>query len=236
LIAGGKLVEAQRVLVSVAESSDNAFPAKKAREAAKKALGELKPRVPSVKVRVSGPPAANVMTTIDGIDVDASGDVALNPGAHTVGATADGWKPGESEVRVAEGEHLTVQIQLVASAPPPPPKATAGSRVPGVVVLSIGVAGLAVGGVFGGLAFSATSSAKALCKGTACSPAAGDDIARSKLYGNVSTGAFIAGGAVAVTGLVLTIVAPGGAKADSKERAGVRPWVGLREAGLVGRF
>jgi hypothetical protein len=237
LIAGGKLVEAQRVLVPLAESSDNAPPARRAREAAKKALGDLKPRIASVKVRVEGPPASNVMTTIDGLDVDANGEVALNPGDHSVGATADGWKPGETGVRLAEGEHLTVKLQLVASAPPPPPaKETAGSRVPGAVVLSLGAAGLAVGGVFGGLAFSATSSAKSLCKGDVCPLAAQDDINRSKLYGNVSTAAFIAGGAVALTGIVLTAVAPGGKKGESKEKAGVSPWVGLREAGLTGRF
>jgi hypothetical protein len=94
---------------------------------------------------------------------------------------------------------------------------------------------LVLGGVFGGLAFSAAGSAKAQCNGNVCLPTAQDDIDHSKTFGNVSTGMFIAGGAVAVAGVVLAIVAPGGSSAPAKN-ARVVPWIGGDQVGVAGTF
>ena len=71
-----------------------------------------------------------------------------------------------------------------------------------------------------------------------CPAAAESDISRSKLYGNVSTGMLIGGGAVAVTGIVLAIVAPGGKKkSDEGAKSGwVVPWVGGDQVGVAGTF
>jgi len=119
-----------------------------------------------------------------------------------------------------------------------------GSRAPGAVVTTIGGVGLAVGGIFGALAFSATSSAKSQCTGNTCPPSAADDISRSKTFGNVSTGLFIGGGAVAVTGIILLIAAPGGGGGKSDDArpsaglTGVAPWAAAGSAGVgaTGRF
>jgi hypothetical protein len=232
-VGAGKLIEASKTLSIVAEGTDNAHGAKKAREAAKKALADLKPRIPSVTVKVKGAPADKVSLVIDGIDVDASGEVAVNPGDHTVGAGADGFVSVEKEVHFAEGAHERVTLTLVAKQAAPVADKASGSRVPGAVVTAIGGAALAAGGVFGGLAFSATSTAKAQCSGLICPPTAQNDIARAKLFGNVSTGMFIGGGAVAVTGIVLLAVAPGGGKSDDAAKsARVMPWFGPGGAGL----
>ncbi len=79
-----------------------------------------------------------------------------------------------------------------------------------IVLMGAGLAGVATGGVFTGLAMSARSDAAALCA------ASGDDIlcpleAQTALdddrtYSIVSDVSMIAGGAVAATGLVLAIV------------------------------
>jgi len=235
-IAAGKLAEAARLLATIDAGTDPALPAKKTREAAKKVLDELKPRVPTVKVAVTGP-TGKVSVIIDGADVDASGEVPVNPGSHTVGASADGWNPAEKDVKLAEGAHETVELTLTPGTAAAPVQASSGSRLPGIIVASGGGLGLILGGVFGGLAFSATSSAKSKCVGNVCSPAAADDISSSKTYGNVSTAMFIAGGALAAAGVVLIIVAPGGGKKDEPRKgAHVTPWIGPGQAGLGGSF
>lgn len=235
LAAAGKLVEARSVLGALAASTDPGVLVKRARDAAKKALVNLTPRVPSLEVTVSGAGGAQVEVTIDGAKVSTGSAVEVNPGEHTVRATADGFSAAERSVRVAEGRRAPVTLELVApnavarSAKDVP--GSSGSRVPGAVVLSVGGAGLIVGAIFGGLAMSAAGSAKEHCLGNDCTPAASDDISRSKTFGDVSTGMFIGGGVVAVVGIVLTIVAPGG-----KDTAGVAPFIGPATVGLAGRF
>ena len=240
-IAAGKLSEAAKLLAKINAGTEGALPARKAREAAKKALDELRPRIPGVRVIVLGP-TGKVSVIVDGADADAdaSAEISVNPGNHIVGASADGWNPAEKELKLAEGAHEKVELTLTSTRAAAPPQETSGSRLPGIVVTSVGGAALVLGGVFGGLAFSATSSAKALCNGNVCPPAAAGDISSSRTFGNVSTGMFIAGGVIAAAGVVLIIVAPGGGKKDEARKAarGVRvvPWLGAGEAGLTGAF
>ena len=235
-IKAGKLLDAKKTLAAVEGSTGSAHAAKKARESAKKLLAELEVKIPIVKVTVKGPTGkANV--TVDGVEVDASGAIPVDPGVHNVGASAPGFKAMEKEMKLAEGARQSVELALEPDAPPPPKEERTGSRVPGIIVTGVGGAALAIGGVFGGLAFSATSAAKSQCSGNLCPPSAESDISRSKLFGNVSTGMLVAGGAVAVAGVVLTILAPGGKKKDEAPKSGrVVPWVGADQVGIAGTF
>ena len=246
-IGAGKLVEAQKTLTSVSGGTEATPAAKRAREAAKKSLDALQSRIPKVKVKVKGAPAGKVTTLVDGIEVDGSGEVAVNPGDHTIGAAADGFVPAEREVKLDEGGHedLALELKPKGAAPEEEEKktTTTGSRAPGAVLTAIGGAGLLAGGIFGALAFTATNNAKSQCVNNVCPASAQSDISSSKTYGNVSTGAFIGGGAVALTGIVLLIVAPGGGAGsdDAKSASGAprfTPWVGPGGAGIgaVGRF
>ncbi len=242
LAASGKLVEARRALAAAAGTAETDRASRRAREAAKKALAELDRRIPTVRIEVVGPAKAGAAATIDGVDVDASREVPANPGDHTVGASAEGYAAAEKDLALAEGTHAVVKLRLASAAaavteppPPPLPEKRTGSRVPGVVTLSIGAAGLAAGGVLGALAFSATSAAKAQCAGSVCPPSAASDVSRSRLYGDASTAAFIAGGALAATGIVLIIAAPGGGP-PKDESARVTPWIGAGQAGITGTF
>jgi len=237
-IAAGRLADASRTLTAVISGSDASPAAKRARDAAAKRLVAIKSRIPMLRVTVKGP-TGKVSVIVDGADVDASGEIPVNPGDHTVGASADGYNPAEKEAKVAEGAHETVELTLAPAptTPPPPPETPIGPRVPGIVLSTVGGAALIVGGVFGGLAFSATSQAKSQCNGNVCPSSAADDIHRSKLFGNVSTGMLAAGGAVALTGIVLAIVAPGSKKADEAAKsAKVAPWVGADQVGVAGSF
>jgi hypothetical protein len=69
---------------------------------------------------------------------------------------------------------------------------------------AVGVVGLGVGAAFGGLAISKHNQAKTTCPMTGCVTQDGvDQWSSARLYGNVSTGALIAGGVLVVGGVVL---------------------------------
>ena len=241
-VGAGKLVEASKTLAAVTASTESTLPARKAREAAKRALVAVKARVATVKVRVKGAPSGRATVQVDDEEVDASAEISVNPGYHSVGAAAGGFTAAQREVTLAEGAHAEVTLELTAAHPVAveEKKTTPGSRAPGAVLTVLGGAGLVAGGVFGGLAFAKTSAARSTCSGDVCPPSSADAIATSKTYGNVSTGALIGGGALALTGIILLIVPPHGSASpdDSGKGAAVAPSIGPGVAGLgaTGRF
>jgi hypothetical protein len=115
-----------------------------------------------------------------------------------------------------------------------------GRRLVGLALAVGGAGGLAVGGVFGVVARSHNADAKALCGGDVdrCDPArtneaqAKVDDARSAA--NVSTAAFIAGGAMVAAGVILYVTAP---KAE-RRAVSIAPLVDATTTGLVlsGRY
>jgi hypothetical protein len=244
LAGAGKLVDARKVLKAAVDAADATPAGKRARDAAAKAADDLDARIPTVKVKVTGAPADSTTTQIDGIDVDASSPIQVNPGDHTVSASADGYVSAETQMHFDEGAVKTIPFKLVrvkkAAAADDGARAT-GSRVPGAVVTSIGGAVLIGGAITGGLAISASNAAKnQFCDvANQCLPGAQTDISQSKTFGNISTGMFIGGGVVAAVGIVLIIVAPGGSKPDDAAKsARLSPWVGpgLGGVGVRGSF
>ncbi|APR83630.1 Hypothetical protein A7982_08979 [Minicystis rosea] len=236
-IAAGKLLEASKLLTKITQGTDTAPAAKKTRESAKKLLGDLVMRIPMVKITVNGP-SGKATATLDGADVDTANEIEVEPGEHKVSASAEGFKPQEKTVKVAEGAHEKVELTLEANAPVAKVEQSV-SRLPGIIVTSVGGAALVAGGVFGGLAFAATSDAKKGCTNNLCPNTADhrDKISKAKLFGNLSTGMLIGGGVVAAAGIVLTIVAPGGSKKDEAPKAArVMPWIGADQIGLAGSF
>lgn len=242
LAGEGKLVEASRVLHAVAVGSVVSPATKRLHEQVKKALIDLEPRIAWIQIDVGGPGAGRARTTIDGKDVDAKSEVSIDPGAHQVAATAEGFEPAEKTVSMKEGTHehlhLQLDLDLAARTGASAPKASGGSKAPAIIFLSLGGAGLIVGGAAGVAALIQTKDARKLCAGNVCPPSAASAIDRSKLSGTISTVGFIAGGALAATGIILLIVSPGSKKAPAnvKEGARVTPWIGAGQVGLSGSF
>lgn len=182
----------------------------------------------------------------------------FNPGLHTFRFEVAGQPPLEKKVLLKEGDrdwHESVVIGPLApaatavappvagpapEAPPPapppsaPPAATQGvghgQRIAGVVVGSLGVAGLAVGGVFGVMASNKWSNAQNNCR-SGCGPnsSAQQDKNDASSAATVSTVAFIGGGALVVGGLVLFLTAPSGSSTGAIQ---VVPSAGPGEAAL----
>jgi hypothetical protein len=104
------------------------------------------------------------------------------------------------------------------------------------VALGVGAAGLVVGGITGGLVLGKHGDIIKSCPEGHCLPAQKasiqPEIDSYNRMGTIATIGFIAGGALAVTGVVLMLTAP---KAKSYQAA-LTPIVGLGVVGAKGSF
>ena len=116
LVEMARLLEATQVLRAIADGGGTSWADKKTIEAAKTLLKEVEPRVPWLQVEIQGAKTATV--TVDGAPFDAVNDTPINPGDHVVVAEAEGFERLEKEVKVADGEHKKVTLDLVAIAKP----------------------------------------------------------------------------------------------------------------------
>jgi len=221
----------------------------------------LGPRLCRLRVRVA--PADKKLSSFRVMRDDTPIGAALwgdpfpvDPGSHVISASADGYKRWTTTIDVPDkGGETNVEVpelDIDPSAPPiePTPKppeepkparsedATRGDsqRIVGLAMGGVGLAGLIAGGIFGGLAFSRTGTANDNCEAPdfrRCNAAGVDAGNQSRTFGNVSTVAFIAGGAFALGGAAIYLTAP-----DNGPSAHIVPAVGPGVAGVSfgGRF
>ncbi|MCC6644955.1 MAG: tetratricopeptide repeat protein [Polyangiaceae bacterium] len=204
-------------------------------EAAEAHLAALAPRIPRLVVRVRDDArAAGLALTLDGAAIPPStwgAPVEVDPGDHTLRATAPSRRTREIPVTLAEGSGVTT-VELaplepdVAPAPaaspapaapsPPPagpaPAATGRAPAVGWASLGIGAASLAVGGVLGARAISARGDVERGCPDLSrCTPALAQKNDRAVRDADLSTAAF-ALGAVAGTFGALWLWGPGSSR------------------------
>lgn len=182
------------------EKGDDREPLARARA---EALG---PRV--ARVVVTAP--AGVRVTLDG-NVARSGENVVTEGDHAVHASAEGKSPWNQTVHATLGRAEPVVVPnlepLAAIVPPPKSHAGSAQRTVGIVVVTVGATSLAAGAIFGGLAIAKKNDEVSLSSGA--SRAAFDDAkAAAHAFGDASTAFFIAGGVLAVAGVVVWLVAP----------------------------
>lgn len=90
------------------------------------------------------------------------------------------------------------------------PGGESGQGIGGIVVMSVGLAALATGVIVGVVAKSSyDSSGEEHCTDQGCDQEGVDAADSARAQGNVATALFVAGGAVAVAGLVTWLTAPG---------------------------
>ena len=229
------------------ELSDTAPTAALRADAAAQAK-KLEPRLPKYTVKITAP-AVGLTVTVDGQPIDLSLDVQLpiDPGTYAVEAAAPGRVAWQGQLTAIEGKTVEVEVPALEAAssgqvtpvkPGKPVKAAGGTpgrgrRIFGLVLTGAGVGGLVAGGVFGARASSHNDKAKELCgEIDRCAPAnleaARDEIKQARSAADISTVAFIAGGAVAATGLILYITAPKG----ERRAVSIAPLVDGTTAGL----
>jgi hypothetical protein len=218
--AMGRLLAARALYRKV---QDEPLPAKApeqfrtARATAQAALEALAKRIPTLTVTVTGPGAAGARVQIDGADVSAAELAAgreIDPGDHVVTAETDSAR-ARLAVKLPEGAATRAELGLTpVSTPAAPAPARPGSLVPAGIAFGAGAAGLAAGAVTGIAALSIGGDIRSRCRTIAgelhC--LAADIPARdtASALATTSTIALVAGGAAALTGVVLAIVRPGG--------------------------
>jgi hypothetical protein len=164
--------------------------------------------------------------------------IPVDPGPHTVEASAPGKKPWSTSVNIAEGprqEHVVVpplenqpveQTVLAAPTPPPPEPAPTFAdntqKTLGWVLLGVGSAGLVTSGVLALLARGDNSDAEAECRPDItqlCNPAGvemGDSAQTKATWAGVSAGV---GLAALGAGVTLLLTAPSSAGEHGRDLA-----------------
>lgn len=117
-IEKGFLVEARDTLLQVSRLSKE--PGEKpvqgqARDEATQLAGKIADRIPSLLITVDGPPADSVTVTVDGAVVPPATLGAarkVNPGSHTIVATAAGYQTTTRILSIKEGDNEKVALAL----------------------------------------------------------------------------------------------------------------------------
>ncbi len=239
----GKLSAARKLLVSCGDPGCPAI----VRDDCAQRLNELERLQPTIVFDVkdgAGVDVSGVSVTVDGQPLaDRLGGLALkvDPGEHAFTFTAAGHPAVTRSFVLKEGEKdRRERIVLDTAAGPPaaatptpatttPTTPTAGSAEPtpggmstmkilGLTTGAVGVAGLAVGGIFGALTLAAVNQQKTDCSSAStCSNRAQalSDHSTVSTDSTVSDVGFIAGGALLAIGAVLFFTAPSSSAAPT---------------------
>jgi hypothetical protein len=138
-----------------------------------------------------------------------------DPGVHRIVAKAPGRRSFETQITVeGEGRTFTVQVpelaEISSATPMSSPAPDLGPvRVAAIAAGGVGIAGLALGTVFGLISKSKHDEAAKSCSGSTCTDQRGvtaSDSARTA--GNISTVAMVLGGVGLAAGVTLWLTAP----------------------------
>jgi hypothetical protein len=226
------------------------------KELADQRAAALQRRLSRLQINVSALPGLQVAR--DDVAVGAAlwgSAVPTDPGSHLVKVSAPGMRSWQGTAVVkSDGSTTTLAVPALeaddVSAPSPSthggasPKrdeptqnpareSTIGQRWPALAAAGVGIAGVAIGSVFGLQSMSRKKAADAHCNGPACLDADGVALRQQAIdAGNVSTIAFIAGGVGFAAGAVLWFTLPTSkptqtGRADGLLRIGLGPGVTL---------
>jgi hypothetical protein len=182
----------------------------------------------------SGNDLSNVSVEIDGQPLAPRLDgtaLPLDPGVHRFRFVPEGGSPVEKTIVIHEGEkdrHERIDLgggaapigtatrapgaQAASASIAPPSEGDPGAsrRLLAYIVGGAGVAGLAVGTIFGVMASSDSSNSKNECSSVPCAgyTKSLNDYNSASTEATVSTIAFVAGGAAVAAGAVLFFTAP----------------------------
>ncbi len=115
----GRLVEAREALLSIGRipvRAEETIRSKTARQQSADLAEQLRLRIPTLTVRITGVPVDSVSVTIDGAVVPTVALAAprlLDPGGHDVSARSTTGGTAETRVELKEGETRDVELKIV---------------------------------------------------------------------------------------------------------------------------
>jgi hypothetical protein len=224
----GQLVRARELYLRVGSetlAANAPEPFRAAQRDAKSDLDVLEPRIPRLVIDRSRAPASWTLE-LDGAPIaSATEPVLVDPGSHVLVAKDGTTETFKQNVDAREGERVPVKVEPtpkestqpetptprktdINPAETPDSSPSAVSYVPGAILLTLGVGGLAAGVATRVMAFDKVEDVKSRCSGNRCLASDREEIESADTLQTVSTIAFAAGGAVAATGIILLIVLP----------------------------
>lgn len=177
-------------------------------------------------VAATGPRAVAVKLDGQPVTMPVVRALVVEPGEHVLEWTPEDGAPSTKRFVVAAGESR--RIELGGASEDAGSSPWGGGRSLGAPVLVAGgvaAAGLVVGGIFGGLAWSARSDIRARCPDRECDAEGLRDVERGQAFAAASTVGF----AVCLVGAVATV-------ALYLAQPSARPPVSFDATGLRGRF
>jgi hypothetical protein len=184
----------------------------------------------------------NALVTVDGQNVAyVPAGVPIGSGEHAIIVTAPGKSPTPAlELTVGDSETGKKQVSVpdLRDDPNYQPDRP-GRRMAGFIIGGVGIAGVAVGSVFGLKTFSDRSSADSAvdCKDkTQCGPIGYASISDAKTAATISTIGFGVGVVGLGVGAWLILTSNGTSEAPAPATAHVTPLVGPGSLGLRGTF
>jgi hypothetical protein len=254
----GKLVEAREVALQIARlgvASDETEKSADARTEGAKLAEELRPRIPTLTVKIRGLAQGDVPhLSIDGVMVP---DVALgepqkvDPGKHDVllsvgeGAAA---RQARASADTPEGQAIEVALDVPpapALPPPPPPPSEPTPQgghsrfLYGKIAFGVATVSLVFGLSTGIVAVTKSSNLSGECPGTHCTTGTqgASDLSDARTWATVTNVSLAIAGIGFVAGIVDAFVEQSPPAPTTGVR-GVRvlPWVGAGLAGVHGDF
>ena len=238
----GRVTSAWSTFLSAAAAANRIGNADREAEARARASA-LAPSLPKIVINVAAADkSAGIAITRDGVavgQVQFGVPIPADPGVHKVTASMPGHKTWEAAVEIkSKGETVQVDVPTLEALPAAAPNSVPASeatqlpreaqanksksnsqRTVALVVGGVGVVGVAVGSVAGLVSKSKHDKADDHCSGSSCSDSQGVSLrSDARLWGNVSTVAFIVGAAGLATGATLWLSTP---KAESQPSAQV---------------
>ncbi|APR87202.1 Primosomal protein N' (replication factor Y) - superfamily II helicase [Minicystis rosea] len=186
-------------------------------------MADAKKQIGTITIKAN---ADGASLTLDGRPVGTSpmaDEIFLDPGEHTVGATAPSFAPVEQKIRVDKGAYIPVILTLkkIGEPPPvvPPPSGPSPITVAGFITAGVGLgAATALAIVSKTKADDASTQLSALevkgrnaCAGASPSPACvmlHDARASRDTFANAALWTFVGAGVVAAGTLVYTFAVP----------------------------
>jgi hypothetical protein len=185
---------------------------------------ELEPKL--AKLRIDAPPGVVVRRDGDEIPAAALGSpLPIDPGEHTLTASAPGKKPWSAQVSAMPANVATVTIPALdddgssrgSGSPDARSSGSSTFRVIGFTAGGVGVVGLAVGVVSGLSAISLSRKSKRSCpnSGICADEDARNDADSARSAATISTIGFVAGGTLLAAGIALVVLAPNAASSPA---------------------
>jgi hypothetical protein len=249
----GKTASAWALYVEVAAAAKAA--GRKDREhVAHERIAALKPILSHLTIAVDAPDTPELQVKRDGMIVGApmwGTPVPVDPGSHTLTATAGGKKPWSGVVEVGKTADQTIRVPALSdlaaggaseakdrhAAPEARPARWNAVRVTAVVVGGLGVAALAVGTGMAFLARSRYDDALSFCVDRdplRCKTNGVEGIEDARSFAGVATLVFVGGLVGVAAGAVLWLAAPTPGE-PTRARLWIAPSVDSSSRGVVAR-